>query len=522
MLASHHLYTAQLFDASAPAASKLNMTAVSSRRSLLFVALGRRVSVYTISHHAQPPVFQRRLTYAQPIPGDEINSITLGRLASDETVVAVYDSGRTVCWKVDTGFPVLWDRPGRVSTWGCAVHEETDAVAISANSHTITVIRSPHTAPGSSGASSASSASDPAFRADEEFELAGHASNIPCVSFSASGRYLASASIDFSVRIWSTSTKQLLFIFRYSQWCWAVAFVYPFYFMPAVGPPEAGKEDVEAEEHQEEQDDMIDELRSESRTSSQLESEYFEVSADYFDEPQSSDAGSLANEDVESMPRRAIDHSDDIANGLPDTQSQLTTDADSGSDFENASDPAAAAAAAAVDPIFVEPTELLEPENGSAILAHPLLLCSTRKDVLLLNPLGSTASEVVVDRVEYAVCRTSRPSLIDLMVFDRITVLEWIPDMAIVIAGSYSGTIAVIKLETLGVSAHSGPQYRMRRLFLLPQKPVNRQLYGVAVYRNPVDTSRFHTITLYIAYLDGQLVTYELFYAEGGDGVHSG
>ncbi|KAJ1646168.1 hypothetical protein LPJ64_002313 [Coemansia asiatica] len=522
MLAAHHLYTARLFDASALVPSKLNLTAVSSQRSLLFVAIGKRVSVYAISHHAQPPVFKQRLDYAQPIQGDEINAISLGRQTGSETVVAVFDSGRTICWKLDAGFPVLWDRPGRVSTWGCAVHQETDAVATSANSHVITVLRSPRMG---SGSSSSHATAELGFHADE-FELAGHADNIPCVSFSVSGRYLASASIDFSIRVWSMSTKQMLFIFRYSQWCWAVAFVYPFYFMPIVEPSESGpkstesaheqqmlpglgdaffsgwSEDIELVEEareleqQQQQEEEEEESRSSdesmSQTSSQLQTEYFEVSAEHIDQ------------DAEAAPLRIIDHSEDIANGLATTETPPASDP--ATDTDHSGDPQDP-----LDSIYVKQPEALEPEDGSSRLGRPLLLCSTRKDVLLLDPSSTSNAEVVVDRIEYAVCRTRRPSLIDVMVFDRITVLEWIPDMAIVIAGSYSGNIAVIRLETF-IADDSGPKYRMRLLFHLPETPVNRQLYGVSVYRHPIDAEKFRAVTLYIAFLDGRLMAYELYY----------
>ncbi|KAJ1828167.1 hypothetical protein LPJ56_001268 [Coemansia sp. RSA 2599] len=545
MLTSHHLYTARLFDAVTPVSSKLNLTAVSSRRSLLFVALGRHVSAYVIPHHTRPPVFKQRLAYAQPIPGDEINAITLGIQMGCEAVVAVYDSGRTVCWKADADFPVLWDRPGRVSTWGCAVHEGTETVATSANSFTITLLQSPRMVSGTGDAA------EPTFHADE-LELTGHADNIPCVSFSTSGRYLASASIDFTIRVWSMSSKQPLFVFRYSQWCWAVAFVYPFYFMPVSGPFLSGQagagsaheqlllpglgdaffsgwsqedeeeleqleqgeglfeEEPHDEELLEEEPHGEDEPNGQSQTSSQLESEYFEVSADYADESQSSEATSTSNGDVEAAPLHAIDHSEDIANGLATTEPPSASDS-----RQHSRDPRAAP-----DPIPARPVQMLEPEDGSPRLAHPLLLCSTRKDILLLDPSGSSDATVIVDRIEYVACRTPRPSLIDAMIFDRITVLEWIPDMAIVIAGSLSGTITIIKLETaIGSDDGSGRRYRMRRLFHLPESPVSRQLYGVSVYRHPIDTARFRAITLYIAYLDGRLMAYELFYPEDSKGI---
>ncbi|KAJ2778592.1 hypothetical protein H4R18_004506 [Coemansia javaensis] len=345
----------RLADARGAAPYKLQMAAVSSRRGLLFVALRARVSVYAIAHRARPPVLRGRLERSAPgRASDEINAITLGCLHGVEILVAVYDSGQAVAWSLRDDFPVLWVWSGAASTWGCAISPASGAVATSANSRLIRVC----------------SGGTPAPHRETMF-LRGHGHNIPCVQFSPCGTYLASASIDQTVRVWALPGGRCVFAFAYTQWC--------------CGVPES---------------------------------------------------------------------------------------------------------------------------DGSGPSAAPplLLLCSTAADLLLLDPASQESP--VVDRIERVVSRSARPAWPETEPFDRVTFLEWIPKLGIAVAGSLSGTVAIVSLCAPAGGART--EARMHVLERIPEHAPASQLYGTAVYHHPEDTPQSAAAVLYLLFLDGEVMAYEL------------
>ncbi|KAJ2878600.1 hypothetical protein H4R27_005738, partial [Coemansia aciculifera] len=58
-----HLYTDQIFEATASIPWKLNMTAASSRLPWFVLALRKHVHVYSIDHYTRRPEFSARLQY---------------------------------------------------------------------------------------------------------------------------------------------------------------------------------------------------------------------------------------------------------------------------------------------------------------------------------------------------------------------------------------------------------------------------------------------------------------------------
>ena len=85
------------------------------------------------------------------------------------------------------------DRRNDVSTWGLAIHPDKKLIAVSSNSHCITVFR----------------LGDDLTPDEQPFQtLKGHGHNIPSIDFSPCGDYVASASIDGTCRIWNVNTAE--------------------------------------------------------------------------------------------------------------------------------------------------------------------------------------------------------------------------------------------------------------------------------------------------------------------------
>lgn len=132
-----------------------------------------------------------------------INQIRCGFLGDEPVLICVRDNGHVEIWftnDLDSKDPILLDN-GLVSTWSLATAcasgprtcfsqrpspEQQFLVAVGSNSHCITLWNLSNQ--------------------NEKFNIAGHDHNIPCIDFSPCGRFLASASIDGTVRVWDVQT----------------------------------------------------------------------------------------------------------------------------------------------------------------------------------------------------------------------------------------------------------------------------------------------------------------------------
>ncbi|KAJ1770786.1 hypothetical protein LPJ74_002917 [Coemansia sp. RSA 1843] len=208
----------------------------------------------------------------------------------------------------------------------------------------------------------------------------------------------------------------------------------------------------------------------------------------------------------------AIDHTTDMQNGHLGTgvnTSARSENSDSGQSatgvgtgLDNCDDTAASGPRS-----YVGTEGRFVPESTHPNQSSPLLLCGTKSDLLLLDP--SNNESPVVDKIEYVVSRTPMPSLMEMLTFDRITFLEWVPELAIVVVGSLTGTVTIVRLECTHHDDEP-PRYRMRVLAYIPVKSHSSPLYGASVYRNPVDCSQFCSVTLYLIYVDGDLAAHEM------------
>ncbi|KAJ2721190.1 hypothetical protein GGI07_004116 [Coemansia sp. Benny D115] len=158
----------------------------------------------------------------------------------------------------------------------------------------------------------------------------------------------------------------------------------------------------------------------------------------------------------------------------------------------------------------------IAPEDLHSHEELPLLLCSTKREILLIDPSVKT-QDAIIDIINNPMCRSAMPSLLDIIPFDRITFLEWIPDMGIALAGSLFGGVAVIELQTTVPISGQKPDRGLKLVAHLPEDEVDCQLCGVSVYRHPIDRQLFRAITVYITYIDGRVYAYELHCSDETD-----
>ncbi|RKP26808.1 hypothetical protein SYNPS1DRAFT_13656, partial [Syncephalis pseudoplumigaleata] len=143
-----------------------------------------------------------------------INAIHIGEVGPEEMLVAVDELGCVTAW-----FTAALEHPpirleARESAWGIATHGPAYLLAVSANSFHVTVwdLHDYFKA----GArflprrTATRSVEMPLGEGCKRRELVGHTHNVPGISISTCGRWLASCSIDGSVRVWRLCDGQCI------------------------------------------------------------------------------------------------------------------------------------------------------------------------------------------------------------------------------------------------------------------------------------------------------------------------
>ncbi|MCJ1286514.1 hypothetical protein MMC26_005860 [Xylographa opegraphella] len=238
------------------------LTALSQYHNLYFLAIGADLFIYKPQYPSQRinshPDLVITLPYSQYLPGcvnpnnpHAVNHLKVGDLGDEELLVCACDDGdvivlttRSLAYELEqreagrsehtsTLRPFFYVNVG-MSAWGIAIHKEARLIAISANTHTITVF---------AFALRQENSPDPAQRFSQEFQIAqdiedgisggedggwrqagpeglshdrsrdqclvlyGHSCNIPNISFcntedDPTGRYLISMDIEGTVAVW--------------------------------------------------------------------------------------------------------------------------------------------------------------------------------------------------------------------------------------------------------------------------------------------------------------------------------
>lgn len=183
--------------------------------------LSRKVAEFK---HPQPrDASQENATDEYPSP---YNALKTGFIGMEEVLVGVDDAGQVVVWFIgamhyssygDVHEPVsLVLENDNSSTWAIAMNKKRKLLATGANNHKVSVWDF-----------------NSADVVSSKYDLEGHTHNVPCVDFHPDGEYLASCSIDETVKIWHLETRQCVFTHQVSstdprfgndRWCWNVKF----------------------------------------------------------------------------------------------------------------------------------------------------------------------------------------------------------------------------------------------------------------------------------------------------------
>ncbi|ORY50840.1 hypothetical protein BCR33DRAFT_762437 [Rhizoclosmatium globosum] len=116
------------------------------------------------------------------------------------------------------------------SAWGIANHAVRSLIAVSANSHTVTVFDMSLDAVVGDGSGSGGGDGAVLGEGVTRRELKGHGNNIPGIAFSGCGRFLGSASIDGTVRVWELRSGMCVGVVENRGvderwWNWGVRFL---------------------------------------------------------------------------------------------------------------------------------------------------------------------------------------------------------------------------------------------------------------------------------------------------------
>ncbi|ORX87013.1 hypothetical protein K493DRAFT_81758 [Basidiobolus meristosporus CBS 931.73] len=234
---------------------RLNLLAVSRKDPLkFFVALHDEVHVYQLLDpydKPQTPILKLKSANPNPpviIEEDDpswprcaINAIRVGMLGSEEVLVSVDDSGEVRVWfteKLDRS-PLCFSN--NVSTWGIALNGPRHLLAVSANSHNITVYNLRGSRRSESSLTDIESDTPLSELEDTTYSttsldspdvnsstttLTGHKHNVPSIDISPCGEFLVSCSIDGTCRVWNLRNGETIYKNSIGNaWGWTALFV---------------------------------------------------------------------------------------------------------------------------------------------------------------------------------------------------------------------------------------------------------------------------------------------------------
>ncbi|CAI2165438.1 13584_t:CDS:10 [Funneliformis geosporum] len=203
---------------------RMNLLAVSDRnKNIMFVAKTDIIYVYRLGlldYKPGVPIKELKCPIDESLKSRTINAIKVGNIGNEEVLVSVDDLGDVFVWftaNLDKN-PIQFNND--VSTWGIALHGPKRLLAVSANSHSITIFNLQKSVQffNDSGEEESHTpktyaseiSDDDALGGKAKSVLQGHENNIPNICFSACGRFLVSCSIDNTCRLWNVKNGELI------------------------------------------------------------------------------------------------------------------------------------------------------------------------------------------------------------------------------------------------------------------------------------------------------------------------
>ncbi|CAG8433203.1 515_t:CDS:10 [Ambispora gerdemannii] len=229
-----------------------NLFAVSeTNSSLFFIARKDEIWVYDcnsifVGKDKPKPIRKLKTPCSEPPPsedsinedpfrGSEVNAIKVGKLGIEEALVAVNGLGVFI-WFTSMLHKTPIHFCNESSTWGIAMHGPSRLLAVSANSHVITIYDLRDGLPEFVATTEEkdidkdinSVPNKNPLLLEPKICLRGHDHNIPNIAFSPDGKFLVSCSIDNTCRIWNVKTGESLVSKQISlDWGWSTCFVSP-------------------------------------------------------------------------------------------------------------------------------------------------------------------------------------------------------------------------------------------------------------------------------------------------------
>lgn len=469
------------------------------------------------------------------------NHIRAGWITKNqETLVAVGENGLILVWDLKNldDQPILMDTFDFASTWGIASCRNNSLLAVSSNSHSVTIFHYP--------------SKRIIFHAEPESESEQiHIHNIPSLDFSPCGKYLASCSIDGSVGVWSISDETVTKMTHRTnkEWGWLVRFVSPhqyctqeskskkviksYYHSNVKEIPLRSPDDFDEEIYRNSQmvlerltnffgsdiehdDTEFEELSEIESDENDLESgaHLAEGAGDTWPEEYNSDLGytpydsddfsNYSDSEEMSEDQENDRHEHELSDNLNESSEGLRVLCDSETVNLNSS------SSFKCSQIKINFNDIKKDESKEpAVCPYDLVYC-TSKSFFILNPVTGSIKLSVPKLVQ-----TSLQSQNENINFDnssnyflqnRLGMGEWIPELSVFLVIDCNGPLIIISASS---TPNSPTNYSFSSILLPDIFPISNEVIGYTVIRR-IDEEFGVKVHVYLLQNDGIMRLYEI------------